>query len=96
MKSTAHSYYMSKPPYFLTRLFKYNKEAHDNLSNNVCNSCSRSEWRIDRISGSYYFSVEGRKYQDCLLDLTPLDCIICYIMEDAVGDKYFKELSHKR
>ena len=62
----------------------------------MCNFGSREECRKERSVISYYLDVETTKYQCRLLNLTPLDCIAGYIMDDAVDEKSLKTLSQRR
>ena len=58
----------------------------------MCNFGAQEEWREGRIIFSSYIDVDTTKDQCCLLNPTPLDCIIGYIMEYAVSDRDFKRL----
>ena len=61
----------------------------------MCNFRARAEWRSDRRSVSFYLDVETKKYQYCLINPNPLDCIIGkIIVEDAISDRYLNNLPH--
>ena len=62
----------------------------------MCNFEAREEWRNGRRSVSSYLDVEISNDQDGLVNLTPLDCIAGYIMEDDIGDRYLKRLPQRR
>ena len=62
----------------------------------MCNFWSRAEWREEIRVVGYYLDVDTIKDQCRLLNPMPLDCIIGYIMEDAVDDKALNRLSHIR
>ena len=62
----------------------------------MCNFGAQAEWRNGRRAVSSYLDVETSKDKYRLINTTPLDCITCYIMEDAVGDRYLKRLPQRR
>ena len=43
-----------------------------------------------------YIDVDTSKYQYRMINPTLLYCITGYIMEDFVGDRYLKRLTHRR
>ena len=61
----------------------------------MCNCGSREEWRKGRSVISSYLDVDTTKDQCRLLNLTTLDCIEGYIMDDAVGERSLKRLLQK-
>ena len=62
----------------------------------MCNFGARVEWREGRRVVSYYLDVNITKYQFRLLNLTPLECIKGYTMEDDVGARAMKRLPQRR
>ena len=62
----------------------------------MCNFGSRAEWRNGRRSVSSYLDVDILNDQDRLVNTTLLDCIACYIMEYAIGDRALKRLPQLR
>ena len=82
-KSLKYSYlssYTLKPSKLLTQGFESNRTAQEKLLKNMCNFGSRAEWRKGISVISYYLDIETTKYQCCLLNPTPLECITGYIM----------------
>ena len=57
---------------------------------------ARAVRRNGKIAVSSYLDVDTRKYQYYMLNPTPLDCIVGYIMEDAVDDRFLKKMPHRR
>ena len=96
VKYSSLSSYMLKPSHSLTQGFENNKTAHEKLFKHICNFGSREEWRQGIIVVSSYLGVDITKDQCHLLNPTPLDCIVCYTMEDSVGDRALKRLSQRR
>ena len=96
VKSSSLSSYIMKPPSLLTQVFNKNKKAQENLLNNMCNFGSRAEWRNWRRAISSYIDVEITNDQYFLFNPTPLDYIVGYIMEDAIGDRVLKRLPQRR
>ena len=88
--------YIIKPPSLITQLFNNNKKAQENLFNHMCNFGARSEWRNGIRAVSYYLDVEISNDQYFLVNITPLDCITGYTMEDTIGDRYLKSLPQRR
>ena len=62
----------------------------------MCNFWARAEWREGIKVVGYYLDVDTTKDQCRLLKPMPLDCIIGYIMDNAVVDKALNRLSHIR
>ena len=62
----------------------------------MCNFGARSVWMNGRRVISSYLDVETIKDQYHILNPNPLDCIPGYILEDAVGDRGFKRMHHRR
>ena len=62
----------------------------------MCNFGAQEEWREGRIFVSSYLDVDTTKDQCRLLNPTPLDCIVGYTMDDAVGERYLKRLPQRR
>ena len=87
--------YILKPTSLLTQVFKYNKKAHENLFNRVCNFGARAEWTNGRRSVSSYLDVISND-QYRLLNTTPLECITGYILEDEIDDRDLKSLPQRR
>ena len=87
---------MLKTSQLITQGFGNNMTAQEKLFKHMCNFESRAEWRKGRSVVSSYLDVETTKYQCCLLNPTPLDCIAGYILEDAVCERDFNRLPHRR
>ena len=96
MKYSSLSSYMLKPTSLIIQLFKENKKEQENISKHMCNFGAWGEWRNGRIYVSSYldFDISNDKYR--LVNPTPLDCIIGYIMEYSVGDRDLKRLPQWR
>ena len=62
----------------------------------MCNFGAREECREGRRVVSYYLDGDTTKYQCCLRNPTPLDCITGYIMDDAVSERYLRRLPQIR
>ena len=88
-------YYMTKPSHLLIQGFKENKKENEKLSKNMCNFGAWENWREGRRVVIYYLDIETTKYQCRLLNPTPLDCIIGYIIEDSVGDRALDSLPQR-
>ena len=86
--------FMLKPTSLLTQVFIENKKAQENLFKNMCNFGAWLVWRNGRRYISSYLDVDTIKYQYRLINPTPLDCIKGYTMEDAVGNRDLKRLTH--
>ena len=61
----------------------------------MCDFETWSEWMSSLRDTIYYLDVDTRKYQDRLINPTPLDCVKGYIMEDVVGDRDSNNLTEK-
>ena len=61
----------------------------------MCSFGAREDWREGRSVFSSYIYVDTRNDQYRLLNPTPLDCIVGYIMEDYVGDRTLKRLPQR-
>ena len=96
MKSSSISSYILKPSHLLTNGFGNNITAQEKLFKHMCNFGARAEWRKGRIVVRSYLDIYTTKYQCLLLNNSPLDCIVRYIMEDAVGDRALKRLPQRR
>ena len=96
VKYSSLSSYMLKPPSLLTQVFNKNKKSQNNLFNHMCNFGAREEWRNGRRSAGSYLDVDISNDQYRLVNPTPLKCITGYIMEDDIGDRYFKRLAQKK
>ena len=96
VKYSSISSYMLKYPSLLTQVIKYNKKAQEKLLKHMCNFGSPEEWGSERRAVSYYIYVETGKYQYHLLNPTPLECVVDYIMVDAVGDRALKKMHQLR
>ena len=59
----------------------------------MCDFETWSEWMSSLRDTSYYLDVDTRKYQDNLLNKTPLELIKGFIMEDYVGAKSLKNIT---
>ena len=86
---------MSKPSKLLTHGFDKKRTAQEKLFKQMFNFGSWSEWRKGRSVISSYIYVETTKDQCRLLDPTPLDCIVGYIMDDAVGERALRRLPQR-
>ena len=93
VKYSSISSYLLKPTSLITQGFNKNKKAQEKLFKHMCNFGARSEWRNERRAVSYYLDVEISNYEYRLVNPTPLDCIVGYIMEDAIGDRALKRLA---
>ena len=62
----------------------------------MCNFGARSEWRNGRRAFSSYLDVEIINYQYRLVNLTHLECITCYIMEDDIGYRALNSMPRLR
>ena len=62
----------------------------------MCNFGAHAEWRNGRRSVSFYLDVDIINDQYRLVNTTPLDCVKCYIMEDAIGDRDLRRLHQRR
>ena len=56
-------FFMLKPLYLLTQVSKENKEARDNIFENMCNCGTWEEWRIRIISARTYDYFKTKKGQ---------------------------------
>ena len=92
VKSSSISSYMLKTPSLLAQGFNKNKKAQENIFNHMCNFEARVEWGDGSSAIRSSLGVDIRNDKYCLVNPTPLDCIIGYIMEDAIGDRSFKRL----
>ena len=63
--------FLLKPPSLITKGFKENNKAQENILNNMCNFDSLAVFRNGIRATSYYLDVEIRKYKYHLLNLTP-------------------------
>ena len=63
MKDTYLFSYMLNPPYFITRVFKENNKAQENLLNHMCDFEAQEEWRSERRTNSSYLNVDTIKYK---------------------------------
>ena len=72
--------FMFKPPFLITQRINNNNKSQENLSKNMFNFGARTEWRNGRRSVISYLDVDIRNDQYRLVNTTPLDCIIGYIM----------------
>ena len=88
--------YTLKPIYLLKQVFNRNNISRYNLFKNMCNFGAHGVWINGRIAVSYYIDVDTSKDQYRLLNTTPLQFIVGYIMEDSIGGRYFKRLLHIR
>ena len=86
------SSYILKHSRLLTQVFENNSKAQEKLFKHMCNLGSREEWREGRRFVSSYIGVYTTKYQCRLLNISSLECIAGYIMEDAVGDRALKRM----
>ena len=96
LNSSSLSSYLLKPSHLLTQGFENNRTTHENLFKHICNFGSQAEWREGRRVVIYYIDVDATKYQCCLLNTMPLDCIVGYIMDDDVGNRAFKRMPQRR
>ena len=80
VKYSSLSPYMLKHPSLLSQGFNKNKEAQGKLFKNMCNFGAQEECSNGRRAVSYYLDVETRRYQYRVLNPTPLDCILGYII----------------
>ena len=87
--------YMLKPTSLLTQVFNKNKKAHENIFKHMCNFGAWAEWRNGRRAVSSYLDVEISNDEYRLFNITRLECITGYIMEDDIGDRALKRL-HQR
>ena len=87
LKSSSILFYMLKLYHLLTQVFENNRKAQEKLLKHMCNFGARAEWREGRRFVSYYLDVDTTKYQCRLLNPTPFECIVGYIMYDAVIDR---------
>ena len=95
-KALKSSYLLSnilKPSHLRTQVFGNNSTAQEKLLKHMCNFGARAEWREGRIVVSSYLNVYTTKYQCLLLNPSPLDCIVRYIIDDSVGDRALKRLT---
>ena len=74
-KTTSISSYVLKTHYFLTHIFKYNKETQDNLFKSICNFLEKEYWSIRRRYITSYLGVNTIKDKDCLINPKPLEII---------------------
>ena len=88
--------YTLKPIYLLKQVFNRNNSSLYNIFKNICNFGAQGVWSNDRRAVSYYLYVDTSKDQYRLLNPTPLQCIVGYIMEDYIGDRCFNRLLHIR
>ena len=61
----------------------------------MCNFGAWEKWRERIRIVSSYRDVDITKYQCRLFNTTPLEYITGYIMEDDVGDRALKSMSHR-
>ena len=61
----------------------------------MCNFGARKEWRRGRRAISSYIDSETIKYQYYMINPTPFECIIGYIMGAAFSDRYLKKMIKK-
>ena len=93
--SVKYSYlqsYMLKPPSLLTQGFKYNNLTQQKLFKCMYKFGAQSEWSSGRRYVSSYIDVDTIKYQYSLLNTNHLGFISGYIIQDAVGDRYLRNL----
>ena len=95
-KFSSLSSYMLKSTSLLTQGFNTDKKAHEKLFKHMCNFGVQSEWRNERRSVISYLDVKIRNDKYRLVNPNPLDCILCYIMEDYIGDRDLKRLPWER
>ena len=93
--SVKYSYlqsYMLKPPSLRTQGFKYNNLTQQKLFKCMYKFGAQSEWSSGRRYVSSYIDVDTIKYQYSLLNTNHLGFISGYIIQDAVGDRYLRNL----
>ena len=90
VKSSSLLSYMFKLPYLLTQGFNRNKKTQEKLFKYMCNVGSRAEWKNGRRAVSFYIDVDISNDQYRLVNPTPLDCIIGYIIKYTIIDMYLK------
>ena len=95
VKSYSLLSFMLKPPCLLTQGFNNNNKAQEKLFNHMCNFGTLTEWMNVRRVGSYYLDVDIRNDQYRLVNLTPLNCITVYIMENAIGARDLNRLPQR-
>ena len=62
----------------------------------MCYFRTQEDWSIRRRAVGSYLGDETSKDKERLLNPTPLEGTTGYIMEDAAGDRYLKNLPQKR
>ena len=87
---------MLKPHYFLRKVFKYNKKVQDNIFKLMCDFISRSDRTSGRRDLSSYLGVDTIKYQERLINPTPVDCITGYIIYNDVSYRSLNNLHNQR
>ena len=84
-QAVKHDYPLSsllKHPSFIKQKFKENNKTQERIFRNMYDFGAQVEWRIRIRDVSSYLDDATSKYQERLLNTTPLDCIIGYIIED--------------
>ena len=79
-RASSLSSYTLNPPYFIIQGLKGNKEAQEEIFDNMCNFGAWEEWMSGIRSISSYLYAETKKYQERLLNKIYLDTIKGYIL----------------